>query len=446
MFKVLKTLILLGFMVLSNVNFAIANNDEFQIQEIQLDFNIKDIAIKLNNGNVLFGINAIFNPKENKFYKTKFYNTDKKYDIKIKLKDDNILLINSYPAADEHFYSNIYNLIKYNFETKYYDIYYPSKKFSSEYYKNNQIENPKIKTEFKNYWENEYISKKDKEKIYLPFIKRNAKLYEEYQKYIKLLDENSYAHIYNPTTDELRIIGKRKIKDKISYYKVLKDGRILFIYNSEYENSCKMEIFNPKDEDFHILKNETQAKLKSAYLLENGNILFTAYYKNSKKNLIYSPKTGDFTEVISLENLKKQYPKDFNYQYSLNLNPKNNYQYIKNDDYFYIIENRKNVLKVNKDGATPSYKKIGTLHIARHYPKYIILKSGNLFLYVGRKYYIDGSSNLDYRAEILNVKTGKSKIIDDFKNFYDWYNFILLDDGRVLFFPLRGNKVFLLSE
>lgn len=401
MFKLFKAFIIYIFTALSCINFAIANNDKFQIQEMNLDFNLKDRAIKLNNGNILFGISAIFNPKENKFYKTKFYDTNKKFDTKIKLKNDNILLINSYKSADKHFYSNIYNLIKYDFETKYYDIYYPSKKFSSQYYKHNKIKNPKIETEFHNYWENEYISAKNKEKLYLPHLKKNPQLYEEYQKYIKLLDESSYAYIYKPLTDELIIAGKRQIKDKITDYQVLNDGRVLLVYSPHNENFSKYEVFNPK--------------------------------------------TEEFTQVENVENLYKTSHKYFNYKDSLNLNPKNHYEYIKNENYFYIIENNKTVLKVNQDDATPSYKKIGTLHIARHEPKYIILKSGNLFLYVGRKYYIDGSSNPDYRAEFFDVKSGKSKIIDNFEKLYDEYSFILLDDGRVLFYTFAGNKVFLLS-
>lgn len=406
----------------------------------------------------------------------------------IKLKGNKILCINS---NDMYIFNLDNNYIKksnvkYNFENKYNtSIVLNNGKVlfvAPLYITPLQKFNDQLKC---TYDECGQLPYKEAEKIYLPRIKDNIDLINKYNEYKNHYEhESMYGYIYDPERDTLiQTKGKVNIRRYNTKKILLQDGKVL-IYggwmprdgggvitedavNARYIAASQMEIYDPEKDEFELIKE--QELFRPWYppiLTKDGKVvIFSTNFSNKKKYYTYFdpillkfskpkelPDFGGCNYYLPLKNGRVLFFSNVENKFVMKALESHKYfSTIKAKEYYsnwHLADSRYIFLF---DSNTEEFSLVGQMAIPRG-TDYIAseLSDGRILIVGGEKdaatngrgLFFDPPKKPQKKAEILNIKTGKSIIIGS--AYYPYYkkisNMTLLDDGRVLLYGDYNNS------
>lgn len=395
--------------------------------------NIPDFvsSIKLKDGRLLLYSsegNAIFDPKTNKLKKTASFKSRPKINFNsILLPNGKVLFVspNTFYPSDE-FGSEIYHLIYDDLFKKELGKLRKVTSLTKEGYNNIRHE------AWKAY---ETLSEQEKEKIYLPYIKKNPELYKRYQNYIKEYELSMYGQIFDPTTETFKYTkGKVNIRRDGFGLALLPCGKVLIIGGQIARNPevpigtvdksmntipRQLELYSPETETFnllHVFLPENKLPMR-VFQLKNSYLYFP------ESSMLYNYDTNYFTKVQRL--LGHEYTK-------------------LSDGQIAFVPHRSEGAIYIYDPRADKITGKGQLQIPRSSFRMVLLKDGNILVYGGfnpKRSETFKCSVYENRLEIFNAKTGKSKLLKT-RHPKPLIYATLLDDGRLFFISEEGYELF----
>lgn len=274
------------------------------------------------------------------------------------------------------------------------------------------------------------LSRAERAKLAEHKLKNYPDLEKKYNKYKEKYEKSMYAQLYDPKTNTFSYTGKVN-KRRIASQKIqLSNGNVFIINNSRYFTNEKnlIEIYDTTTGKFELLENNNDFKYPIVYSLKDDKILIE--YCNEHRcgyYTYYDAKNNKFSES-----------KNFNFPIYDSLQLKNG-----NILFFtgclqqegHIIRSIANELVIFNP-YTEEIKYIGRFVVTRgEWGDYghVELQDGRILIYGGKEY---PSRKKIKSAEILDLKTGKSKIIGNMNCDHITMDSILLDDGRVLIYGI----------
>lgn len=432
--EILKFLSVLFVLFLSVTHSVFAldyTNGHFE--KINADFPVFGQPIKLNNGKILIISDSkiiSFNPTTNKFEKiTNINDIDSgSKDIAILLANGKILLISpilEYPSSK--FERIIYQLILDDL-FKYKSIIFKDKK---------------ILTKRDAWYAYKHLPEKEKEIIFLPYIKKDPILFREYNSYLKEYDKSMYAQLYTADTNKFEYTGRLNIRRNSTNIILLDDGCVLlvggFIQRDStvpigtvdekiFSKTGVFELYNPITQKFTLIDTNYKFKnINKVILLNNGQVFIaadqTAYLYNLKNNKFTRSKhkiTGG--NFIKLD--------DDRIVFNTGLLDKN--------------LNNTEIACYNPHNDEVSV--IGKLLIPRgtvNLYKMTLLPDGNILINGGQNINksssFSGGAVYEDRAELFNPNTFESALLPKMSYKAPGGKSILLNDGRILFYFADAN-------
>lgn len=423
---------------LFNINVS-AKSIDGTFKVIQSNIPDRVDSIKLKDGRLLLYSsegNAIFDPKTNKLKKTASFKSRPKINFNsILLPDGKVLFVRPttfYPS--EEFGSEIYHLIHDDLFKKELGKLKKVTSLTNEGYNNIRHE------AWKAY---KVLSEQEKEKIYLPYIKKNPELYKRYQNYIKEYELSMYGQIFDPTTETFKYTkGKVNIRRNGFQLFLLDDRKVLIIggqadvapnvrppkivygkvdYSAHFERAAQIEIYDPKTETFQFSPVVIPKKYYGSlfFQLKNGEM----YSLNPR--CIFNFTNNEFRELRELLDL-------FGREYIM-----------LNDGQIAFIPDSKEVIRIFNP-ETGQITAEGQLLIPRDQSfKMVQLADGNILIYGGINRARSGPYSgkmYENRLEIFNPKTGKSQLLNK-RHIGFIYSVTLLDDGRLFFIGANGYEL-----
>lgn len=267
-------------------------------------------------------------------------------------------------------------------------------------------------------------------KLAEPKLKNYPDLEKKYNKYKEKYEKSMYAQLYDPKTNTFSYTGKVNVRRSASQKIQLSNGKV-FIFNNgrNFTNEKgKIEIYDTKTGKFELLENNNTFNYPTVYSLKDDKILIR-YGKENR---------GDYYTYYDAKNNKFSESKNFNVLIFDSLQLRNG-----NILFFtgclqqegHIIRRIANELVIFNP-YTEEIKYIGRFAVKRgewdDYG-YVELQDGRILIYGGKEY---PSRKKIKSAEILDLKTGKSKIIGNMNCDHITMESILLDDGRVLIYGI----------
>lgn len=424
-------MVLLCIVYFFNVSVS-AKNIDASIKLLQSDIPERVSAIKLQDGRLLLYStegNTIFDPKTNKLKKTASFKTiPMGMSHAILLSDGRVLFVhpNTFYPSDA-FGSEIYHLIHDDFCKQKLHVYMLQKPIK------NSTEYSKLRRKF---WkEYRQLPEQEKEKIYLPYIKKVPELYKRYQKYIKEYELSMYGQIFDPKTETI-VYTEDKVNIRRDEFALLplSDGKVLIVGGRIARNPTvpigtvdpsmdavpsQLEIFDQETETFHLLQVflPENNSLNNVYKFKNGDIYLPC------SGLIYNPDNHNFIKVPKVCADK--------------------YVFLKDDQIAFMRSfSGKDIIKVYNP-RTAQITVEGELLVPRgDTSKMLQLSNGNILVYGGINEARSGTGLLmgrvyENRLEIFNPKTGKSQLLNKrYRTFL--YSATLLDDGRIFLIGQDG--------
>jgi len=455
------SIVLLMSMLFLSFNIANANSicKEGCFKKIYKNISINNsVPIKLKDGRLFLKNNenysVIFNPLNNSFSKAaklnKYY--DYQYDDGFALNDGRLLFIGPYMKLPEaKFETKFYTLVSDDLENEQKKIY---RKKEYEYV-SDETYNFIIASRALDYWSN--LSYKEKEKLWKPKIHNNPELLKEYNDYVAgYYDKSMFAQIYDPKTDKFSYFGKTKVRRSSASMVQLKNGKVFIIggrhfpypiKNEPIENAYikyinMIEFYDPATGKFESFKIDKGFRdINDILLLNDGRVLIICRLinKGSYFYTYYNPEDNTFSEIKNFELAFSNY---------LNLRNGNILLFVRGKSYstrlldLYIF-----------NPYTEEYKYVGNMAVPRGDTfSYVELKDGRILILGGVKTEARGIWDDEVipqmRAEIFDIKAGKSKLIG--KTNYEHFHAksVLLDNGSVLvmdvypelYVPNKNNK------
>lgn len=401
-----KFLILLGilFLCINSVS-AYSRIKTIDIPSPDFNTNLLNNGNLLSDGRILFGVHAIFDPKNNSWSKTKYFDDFEQAMYIVPLDNGEFLLLKSInfdPMSDMYFVVKKSIRNKRNESEK---NYYKYQKLAQD------IENSSI------YKDKPYEGDKQKifEQVFLPYIMSDDNLSKLYTDYIKKYENYKYGLIYNPKTDTIRKTSQRNIYEKLTRAVLIKNGEVLICYSDPYNIKISYEKYNPKTNKFKVVNNPNNYGLYSPMSLADGRVMFKNNVGNSFSFVFYNPIDDSFEEKV-FNNYLMYPPIDIfefqNGKIGALIVKRNNFK----QEYLYTYNPQSN-----------SFSEIGKLLVKRVDGKHLTLPNDNLLIYGGYDNNSGGffaGSDLPAKAEIINLKNGKSSFINgDFNK----YNLIMLN-------------------
>lgn len=278
------------------------------------------------------------------------------------------------------------------------------------------------------------LSRKEREKLAEPKLKNYPDIEKKYNEYKEKYEKSMYAQLYDPKTNTFSYTGKVNIRRKAPEKIQLSNGKIFIIGgipfgspNFEKEKSI-IEIYDTTTGQFELVENNNDFKYLRAYGLKDDKILIT-YCKENR---------CDYYTYYDAKNNKFSESKNFNFRIFSSLP-------LRNGNILFFtgcLQQEGHIIRSITDGAglfnpyTEEIKYIGRLAVSRgelgNYG-YVELQDGRILIYGGKEY---PSRKKIKSAEILDLKTGKSKIIGNMNCDHITMDSILLDDGRVLIYGI----------
>ena len=320
-------------------------------------------------------------------------------------------------------------------------------KVISDYRNNNKTERPatmsipdyRSKVEKLAWQHYKNLSKKEREQIFMPFLKENPELLQKYKEYEEKYKKSMYAQLLDPVTGKFEYTGKVNIRRNYTNKILLKNGNVLIwggvflseeniygnIEEEQKRNESIIEMYNPQTGLFSVV-NDTQKinfLTESPIFLDDGRIF---YY-----GTIYNPENNTF----------------FQSEYKNHLRGCFNFIKLKNGNILLsgLSEGKHNSIIEIYNPNTDELKKIGDLLIPRGEKYSMTLYNDDIALiYDGTNY-----NRCDYsgcyreeRMEIFNISTGEQKVLK-LKLKEKINSPIKLDDNRIMF--LSNGKIKLFS-
>ena len=274
------------------------------------------------------------------------------------------------------------------------------------------------------------LSRKEREKLAEPKLKNYPDIEKKYNEYKEKYEKSMYAQLYDPKTNTFSYTGKVNVRRSASQKIQLSNGKV-FIFNNgrNFTNEKgKIEIYDTKTGKFELLENNNTFNYPTVYSLKDDKILIR-YGKENR---------GDYYTYYDAKNNKFSESKNFNVLILDSFQLRNG-----NILFFtgclqqegHIIRRIANELVIFNP-YTEEIKYIGRFAVKRgewdDYG-YVELQDGRILIYGGKEY---PSRKKIKSAEILDLKTGKSKIIGNMNCDHITMESILLDDGRVLIYGI----------
>jgi len=416
---------LTAFMV-SSCAFAFGGEGHFE----KVDYGNKPFEsaepVKIKSGKVIFPPNHIFDPETNKVTEVK----DKTFFDGILLEDGRIFhaeAILEHPLEQSNIKDGLYKILKDS------GILYTKEQHYT--------------------W-----NVKDKEKFFLPYLKKNPELHKEYKEALALYEKSMYGIISDPETGKFEYTkGKMNVRRNNTYKFLLDDGRVILIggrlaYKNGYmvDSAQQIEIFDPKTGMFNLVKTWNIGQATSIIKIDDNKIII---FVGSRDYYTYNPKTNTLSE-------KKTFLKNFDFD-KLNivkLNNENILLFVKefNKNSFDEIQNKEELLREYKN-FTSGVRKwnlniILIYNINNNVFKYAgqintprgrigdfnstLLKDGRVLTFGGRRGEdINGHAYITNTAEVFDPKTGESKKTENMNYArFSTAKAIALDDGRALLY------------
>ncbi len=450
----LLLLILLVSITLSNCAYSSKEKGGY-FKKIRTDYQLQEgfPIVKLKDGRIfLTALKLFFDPKTNTFRKTTQYPKNVSGDA-ILLNNGKILFFEYYlpqPSNSDPLKSKLINL--------FYDDYI--KKLIKEdigYDMPFELLTLLEQTKYKKQLRDEYYKKSEKDRaaIYMPYLKKNPELLKKYNDYLAERENRKYAWLFDPETETFEKIGKTIYLREDTLKTLLKDGRV-FLTDNYGKN---IEIYDPEDGQFKALNTEApdlfftfrpQASIKIK-TLNNGNIFlwgskYTIY--DVKNNTFSSPKPFPLKSYSNFLMLKDDKILLFTGGKSVFLTkelknfPNSPAPNSKMYAYYWEKVDATEIMIFDIKKEEISY--VGHLAIPRGGDvsvkfSAVELKDGRILIFGGEKDYSNrrlGAPAKELKeAEILDLKTGKSTLLNNKMNFSRVNDdAILLDDGRVLIY------------
>ena len=291
--------------------------------------------------------------------------------------------------------------------------------------KQNEYANNKI---FQDYKDNASVVNEQK---LLEYIKKNdMNLYEQYLSYLNFEAEARNIYIFNPETEDVKIVNSLPINNNECLQKfLLRDGNVLFVnHNYAY-------IYNPNNNTFLLHRDSVKLKGYDYYILmSNDDILmfkeeqgFVPYiYKNTSREVIKQNTVVDVNvrfysillpddRILYLTRAKEKDGRDKNPSYAV-FNCYDPHKDSLERNIYFGLDNNSDLEQILQ-----------------------VLKNGNVLI-IPRKTYTNWNFKQHYNAEIFNPNDKKSKILKKkvhykYSKNYELFEYkpsVLLDDGRVL--------------
>ncbi len=399
---------------------------------------INGTAYKLKDGRVfirkdLFGSMRIFDPKSNSFVFGERFNPGYAYCSLTLLDNEEVLVTRAYSI-------------------------YPVFHYTTSVEKLVREEGIKMPYQHIRSWRYELPFEKQ-EQLYLSYIKKDPKLYEDYKKYAKEYEESIYAQVYNIQTEELRRVGKLNLRRGNFGHVLLKDGTVLFFGGNSNEQSVyvdeqrkkgknnfdlasQFEIYDPKTETFKLLNTHASLGLiNKAFLLNDGRVFIVSSNEWLRGN--YPERVTQYFSIYNPETGKVFRSKHHFNGIALVKLPDDRILYTNRIDGLTETNKRGNRDLISGlriyDPKTDEVVYSGKSLIPRSKGSQLtVLPDGNVMISGGVNYdscYCSGRyCDPERRVEIFNPSTGEIKRIRPrMHDPYD-YDSVLLDDGRILFY------------
>lgn len=335
----------------------------------------------------------------------------------------------------------------------------PSDKFQQEIYdtifRNQYNARRKIK-------EYKQLSEDEREKFYLPYFKNNNNFLKNYQEYKQKYEESMYSILYNPKTNKYKKVGKineRRHKPKTL---LLNNGNVL-VWGGSILGNNSIEIYNPSIEKYIQIKGKNWNNNTKAILMNDGRV----FISNGE---IYNPKDNTFTKLSEMnwqDSILLDNGNIYDYStgkiYNSKTNSITNIKMLKNNCYIKIPENRILYCKVPSDINIYDIEQQKTININNlasirscYMSNMLLLNNNEVLIYNGEvsKYnkeygtlksilYAEGI-RVQNKLQLLNLETGKIKIMKNKAPNYLMTNPVLLNDGKIIFHINGNNKYIIL--
>jgi len=433
--KYLKKILIISFMFIMcwftlypNKTYAL-DYENGHFKKIHTPFPLLGSPIKLKNGMVIIlSENSFvrFSPQTNKFEKI-----TNNMNFNILANEPGLLLNNGKILFTEPLW------------------HHPSQKFSAAIYKLviNDLSQYKILKRFRPHKQRDYwyaynqLPEAEKEKIYLPYIRKNPDLYKRYKAYLQRYELSMYARLYDPETGKWEYTGKIQLRRSKAEKLLLKNGNVLILGGVNRDTTLPpsiraknvismpanfLELYNPDTGRFTgITLSQNFQNIENLILLNDGSVFIYA----DKKGYIFNPDSGEFK--VSKH---KIYGKNF--------------VKLKDDNIIFssaIYDKPRDQMTINKyNPHNDTLIKLGKLQIPRGDSIYrmTLVPTGEILITGGantdKSGPFSGDEVYENRAEILNINTGETRPIAKMTYKAPRGYSVVLNDGRILFyFPAK---------
>lgn len=272
------------------------------------------------------------------------------------------------------------------------------------------------------------LTPKERMELAEPKLKNYPDIEKKYNEYKEKYEKSMYAQLYDPKTNTFSYTGKVNIRNLSSEKIQLSNSKVLISFIGYNNRPAEIEFYNTETGQFELLKTNKILEYPTLYNLKDDKILI----KYCKENRC------DYYTYYDAKNNKFSEAKNFNFRIISSLQ-------LKNDNILFItgcIKQEGYINRAISNGVvvfnpyTEEIKYVGNFAVMRGEGAdygYVELQDGRILIYGGKEY---PSRKKIKSAEILDLKTGKSKIIGNMNCDHITMESILLDDGRVLIYGI----------
>ncbi len=424
-------LLILGICVIfPNTAFAL-DYENGHFEKVQTNLKVTGCPLKLKDGRILIldlNRNYIFNPKNNTFRETTSLPFGFSYVSNVEL----------FPAVvlNNGKVFIIGNILEQPFDKFDKELYEPIKAI---FIRDELRNNPKfirLREEERNSiivsrWQAfRKLPENEKERVYLPIIRKNPDLLNRYNQYCRLREQSKKPLLFDPNSETYETIEKITLSGDSStiYTPFVKSNNEILIFSDKGE----IYEYNLINNDFTIINsNKDLGGIRYVHQLNNNKLMLISY---RNKYCIYDLNTNQYANS---DELQSQFITDI----------------IKlSNNKFLLVGNIKDQTIYEYDTHSKEKKPVYTFLFPRALAFYFPLRpkilDENLMIIFGgfKNEYYPGSFSSEYKisnkAEIINLQTYKSKLI---KMHYPHAcsRSVLLDDGRILIYAGEYSELYI---
>lgn len=425
--KIFLLILILGFYLLLPSNVSAFDYKNGHFEKINTDYPL-GLPVQLNDGRVfIISDDSIinFDSDTNKFKKIATLNTaiDKHDNTKaIGLNQNKILFIAPlFNKPSEQFEREIYWLILN-------DLY----KYKSLFFRDKDISSTR-----EAWLAYKQLPETEKEKIYLPYLKKDSNLLKKYYDYIEDYKKSMYAQLFDIDSYNFEYTGKLNLRRRHAKKVLLKDGSVLlfggFVQRDNsipigisdsgmYRKASVFELYNPDTKEFSFIKSPKIFNNINDLFIYNDNLLIVA----DNKFYLYNLHTHKLRESKCEVN-------------GMNFLQLGNGDIVFVSNIFDKFRNHMILKRYNPEKDT--IVELGKLIVPRgeaYLYNMTLLPDGNILVNGGQN--IEKSGNFsgdaiyENRTEIFSPETGESVLIKNMPYKKPGGYSVVLNDGRILLY------------